>query len=117
MGTIRIQELEVHYHVGVPDVERAHAQRLLISLSMETDFEDAAESDDLAHTVDYFAVCQRLLSFGNGRSWKLIEKLATDIADTILAEFSVTSIEVEVRKFIIPEARYVSVTLKKSRSA
>ena len=115
MGTIRIQELEVHYRVGVPAEERATAQRLLISLSMETDFEDAAESDDLAHTVDYFAVCQRLLSFGDGRSWKLIEKLATDIAATILAESSVTSIEVEVRKFIIPEARYVAVSMKRMR--
>lgn len=116
MGAIRIEELEVHYRVGVPDEERARPQRLLINLRMDVDFEEAAKSDDLAHTVDYFAVCQRLLQFGEGRSWKLIEKLAADIADTILAEFAVASVEVEVRKFVIPEARFVSVSTDTTRT-
>ena len=59
---------------------------------------------------------QRLLRFGEGRSWKLIEKLATDIANTILIEFKPAAVTVEVKKFIIPEARYVSVYLHKRRS-
>jgi FolB domain-containing protein len=113
---ISIVDLEVFYRVGVPDAERGTAQRLLLTVVMEFDFLVAARSDDLAGTIDYFAVCQRLRKFGDGRSWKLIEKLATDVADTILVEFKPAAVNVEVKKFIIPEARYVSVSLNKQKT-
>ena len=113
---ISIIDLEVFYRVGVPDAERAQPQRLLLTVEMEFDFSAAARSNDIADTIDYFAVSQRLLKFGEGRSWKLIEKLATDIANTILIEFKPAAVTVEVKKFIIPEARHVSVSLTKRRN-
>lgn len=106
---ISIFDLEVFYRVGVPDAERAHPQRLLLTVVMESDFTAAAKSDGIADTIDYFAVTQRLLKFGEGREWKLIEKLAADIAEIILAEFKPNSVSVEVKKFIIPQAKCVSV--------
>ena len=111
---ISIIDLEVFYHVGVPDAERAQPQRLLLTVELESDFTAAAVSDGIADTIDYYAVTQRLLKFGAGREWKLIEKLASDIADVILAEFKPQSVTVEVKKFIIPEARYVSVFLARN---
>jgi dihydroneopterin aldolase len=110
---ISIVDLEVFFRVGVPDTERASAQRLQLSVELEFDFSAAARSNDIADTIDYHAVSQRLLNFGDGRSWKLIEKLATDIANTILIEFKPAAVTVEVKKFIIPEARYVSVSVAK----
>ncbi len=110
---ISIVDLEVFFHVGVPDAERAVAQRLQLTVELEFDFSAAARSSDLADTIDYQAVSQRLLKFGDGRSWKLIEKLATDIANTILIEFKPAAVAVEVKKFIVPEARYVSVSVTK----
>jgi dihydroneopterin aldolase len=110
---ISIVDLEVFYCVGVPDLERAAAQRLQLTVELEFDFAAAARSNDLADTIDYHAVSQRLLRFGDGRSWKLIEKLAMDIANTILIEFKPAAVTVEVKKFIIPEARYVAVTVTK----
>ena len=116
MSQISIVDLEVFYRVGVPDAERAQPQRLLLVIEMESDFSAAAKTDGIADTIDYFTVTQRLLKFGEGKSWKLIEKLATDIADIILAEFKPRSVLVEVKKFIIPQARHVSVALMKRRS-
>jgi len=116
MSQISIVDLEVVYHVGVPDVERVQPQRLLLTVEMESDFADAAKSDGIADTIDYFAVTRRLLKFGEGREWKLIEKLAADIADLVLSEFTAQAVTVEVKKFIIPQARHVSVTLTKVRS-
>ena len=113
MSKISIVDLEVFYHVGVPDAERAQPQRLLLTVEMEFDFSTAAKSDGIADTIDYFAVSQRLLKFGEGRSWKLIEKLAADIADAILTGFKPASVTVEVKKFVIPQARHVAVTLTK----
>ena len=116
MDTISLTDLEVHYRVGVPDAERAQPQRLLLTVEMQHDFTRAAASDDLRETIDYYAVSRRLLAFGEGRNWMLIEKLAADIAAVVLADFGATAVTVEVKKFIIPEARHVSVRLTRHRS-
>ena len=116
MSKISLVDLEVFYRVGVPDAERAHPQRLLLTVVMESDFTAAAKSDGIADTIDYYAVTQRLLKFGDGREWKLIEKLAADIADVVLTEFKPSSVSVEVKKFIIPQAKFVSVSLERSRA-
>ena len=113
MSKISIVDLEVFYRVGVPDAERAQPQRLLLTVEMESDFSAATKSDGIADTIDYYAVTQRLLKLGAGREWKLIEKLAADIADTVLAEFKPAGVTVEVKKFIISQARYVSVSLRR----
>jgi dihydroneopterin aldolase len=114
-GKISIVDLEVFYRVGVPDAERAQSQRLLLTVVMESDFTAAAKSDGIADTIDYFAVTQRLLKFGEGREWKLIEKLAADIAESILKDFKPQAVSVEVKKFIIPQTKYVSVTLTRQK--
>ena len=111
---ILIVDLEVFYRVGVPDEERTQPQRLLLTIEMESDFSTADKSDSIADTIDYFAVSRRLLKYGEGRSWKLIEKLAADIADLVLSEFKPQSVTVEVRKFAIPGARHVAVSLTRA---
>jgi len=116
MSKIRIVDLEVFFNVGVPDEERAKPQRLLLTVEMEFDFSSAAISDRVTKTIDYFAVAQHVLKFGEGRSWRLIEKLATDLGDEILSEFRPQNVTVEVKKFSIPQARHVSVSLTKGRA-
>ena len=114
MNKIIIKDLEVFYRVGVPDEERAQPQRLLITVEMEHDFSVAARHDDLTGTIDYFEVTQRLLKLGDGRNWKLIEKLASDIADLVLREFCAAAVTVEIKKFIIPQTRFVAVKIVRS---
>ncbi len=109
MNIITISDLEVYYHVGVPDAERAQPQRLLLTVEMAHDFATAAAGDDLRATIDYYAVSRRLLALGEGRSWKLIETLACEIAELVLKEFGASEVSVEVKKFILPEARHVAV--------
>lgn len=115
MSQIKLVDLEVFYRVGVPDEERISPQRLLLTVEMEQDFTGAAASDDLEKTVDYFAVSQDLLQFGEARSWKLIEKLAVDICEHVMQRFCPESVTVEVKKFVIPQARWVSVKHGQSR--
>jgi 7,8-dihydroneopterin aldolase/epimerase/oxygenase len=108
---ISIVDLEVFYRVGVPEEERVQPQRLLLTVEMRFDFSAAAKTDSITDTVDYFAVSQRLLKFGEDKSWKLIEKLAADIREMILSEFKAGDVSVEVKKFPIPQARCVSVVV------
>jgi FolB domain-containing protein len=110
MSKITIADLEVYYCVGVPDEERAQPQRLLLTVELFFDYSAAAAGDRLIRTIDYFAVSQRLLNFGEGRSWKLIEKVAVNAAEMVLGEFKPQAVTVEVKKFAVPQARYVSAT-------
>jgi dihydroneopterin aldolase len=112
---ITLSELEVFYRVGVPDAERERPQRLTLTLVMECDVGAAAAGDDLRRTVDYAAVAERLRGLGKGREWKLIETVAVDVATLVLEAFAVDRVEVEVRKFILPDTQYVSVRVARDR--
>ena len=117
MSKINIVDLEVFYCVGVGDEERATPQRLLLTIEMVFDFSSAAVSDRIERTIDYHAVCQKLLTYGEERSWKLLEKLVTNLCDMILADFKAQTVNITVKKFVIPQARHVSVQLSKTRVA
>jgi dihydroneopterin aldolase len=112
---IEIRELELTAHIGVPDEERAAPQRLTVSLVLEVarDFRDLG--DDLGKTVDYFAVSERVKALATARPRKLIETLAEEIAAQVLEEFAVAAVEVELRKFILPDTAHVAVRLRRER--
>ena len=116
MSKITIVDLEVHYCVGVSDEERAKPQRFLITVDMNFDFSSAAVSDRIERTINYQTVADDLLKFGQGRSWKLVEKLVENIAERVLTEYKPQAVLVEVKKFSIPQARFVSVSTGRSRS-
>jgi len=115
VSRISIVDLEVFYRVGVPDEERAKPQRLLLTIDLEFDFAAAAASDRIEDTINYRAITDDLLQFGEGRAWKLIEKLAADIADLVWRNYRPLSVKVEVKKFVIPRSRYVAVALTRAR--
>ncbi|HXS68603.1 MAG TPA: dihydroneopterin aldolase [Candidatus Polarisedimenticolia bacterium] len=115
MSRINIVDLEVFYQIGVTDEERAKPQRLLITVEMDLDFTTAAMSDRLEKTINYFDITQELLKYGTGRNWKLLEKLTTNIADFIMAKFRPEAVVVEIKKFSIPQAAYVSVAVARTR--
>jgi len=101
--------------VGVTEEERSKPQRLLVTVDMSLDFSVASVSDRIEKTINYQTVADGLLRFGEGRSWKLLEKLAANIADWVLDQFKPQGVMVEIKKFSIPQARFVSVSLGKSR--
>ncbi len=115
MSKITIVDLEVHYCVGVTEEERAKPQRLLVTVDMNLDFSSAAVSDRIERTINYQTVAKDLLKFGEGRSWKLLEKLVDNLADRVLYEYKPQAVMVEVKKFSIPQARFVSVSTGKQR--
>lgn len=117
MSRITIVDLEVCYSVGVTDEERAQPQRLLVTVDMNLDFSSASISDRVEKTINYQEVADELLRFGEKRNWKLLEKLVANLADFILAKFKPQSVAVEVKKFTIPKARYVSVSLSQARGS
>jgi dihydroneopterin aldolase len=115
ISKITITDLEVFYCVGVTDEERAKPQRLLVTVDMAFDISSAATSDRIEKTINYQQVADEVLKYGEGRNWKLIERLASNLADFILAEHNPEAVLVEVKKFVVPQARHVSVSVTKTR--
>jgi 7,8-dihydroneopterin aldolase/epimerase/oxygenase len=115
MSKITIVDLEVFWCVGVTDEERAKPQRLLLTVDMSLDFSSASVSDRIEKTINYQTVAEGLLKFGEGRSWKLVEKMAANVADWVLDEFKPQAVMVEVKKFSIPQAKFISVSMGKAR--
>ena len=110
---IGIRGLEVFANVGLPDGERAQSQRLLIDLRFAGREQPADLHDDIARTVDYHAVSLRAASIAEAGSRRLLETLADELAAVLLAEFSLRWIEVTIRKFILPNTEWVSVTTRR----
>jgi FolB domain-containing protein len=116
MSKITIVDLEVHYCVGVTDEEREQPQRLLLTVDLSLDFSSASVSDRIERTINYQTVADELLKFGEGRSWKLLERLVANIADHILTEYKPQAVMVEAKKFSIPQAKFVSVSTGQTRA-
>jgi phosphoglycolate phosphatase len=108
---IEIRRQRVPVRVGVPDEERAVEQEVEISVTMTPARRFAGAGDSLERTVDYFAVSERVRAVAREKERKLIETLADDIAAMVRAEFAVARVEVEVRKFILPDTECVAVRM------
>ena len=106
---ITIEDLEVWFHVGVLDSERTKPQRLLITIEMTRDLAASGASDNLEQTIDYYSVSEAIKSLGHTRRWKLIEALADDVCELVLTKFKPDAVRVVIKKFILPDTRWVSV--------
>jgi dihydroneopterin aldolase len=115
--TIHIQGLEVYASVGTSEAERATRQRLAISVTMWPITKLTNLQDELARTIDYSAVAIGIKEFVADRSDKLIETLAEALARNILQQFQAQRVEIELRKFVLPDTEYVSVKLTRERTA
>lgn len=113
---IHIEKLEVFAQIGVSDEERASPQRLVLNVTFWPAQEAANLEDDIARTVDYAAVCLETKEFARNRADRLIETLADALAGHLLELFEIQRITVEVRKFILPDTDFVSVTVTRERS-
>ena len=113
---IRIEQLEVSASIGVPEEERANPQRLIINISFWPYQQMRDLSDNIHNAVNYSVVADETKSFVRGQSVNLIETLADQVAAHLLKTFPIQKVTVEVRKFALPDAKYVSATVTRSAS-
>ena len=106
-----VEQLEVSARVGVTEPERAQPQRLSVSLAMYPRRPLVDLGDDIRNTIDYSEVCTETREFVRNRTDKLIETLADRLAEHLLQRFAIKRITIEIRKFVVPDAKFVAVTL------
>src|SRR5882724_12295518 len=113
---IHIEQLEIFARVGVPEKERASVQRLTVSITFWPQHHTRDSEDRIDKTVNYSTVAEAARNFARDQSVNLIETLADRLASHLLANFAVQKITVELRKFVLSDAKHVSVTVTRSPS-
>ena len=105
------------YH-GVMEQERQVGGEYLVTVSVDTDFSQAMESDDVADTVNY-ATLYDVVAREMRQPSQLLEHVAGRIAKSVLKGFpTVDSVSVSITKCIPPmgtDCRGASVELRCKR--
>src|SRR5262245_35788145 len=111
---IHIEQLEVSSVIGVLDHERKTPQRLTISISFWPHRETRDMADRIGQTINYALVAEETQRFVRDQSVNLIETLADRLAAYLLKTFPIQKITVEIRKFPLEHAKYVSAIVTRS---
>ena len=98
MDKVLIKNLQVETIIGIFNWEREVRQVVSIDLEMEFDNKVAAKSDDIEDALDYKKIGKRVSSYVERSKFKLVERLAEQIAKLVLKEFPVSSLTVSVTK-------------------
>ena len=95
---IELRGLRIRGNHGVFDHERRDGQDFLIDVVLWTDLRVAAASDDLADTIDYGTLAQRVHDIVAGEPRNLIETVGGEIADGVMDDERIVACEVTVHK-------------------
>ncbi len=89
---------------GVLPQEHEQKQEFRLGVTLILDTCEAAESDDLADTVDYGQVYRQIEKIMMGERHNLLESLASEIAHMLLADELVQAVTVRLEKCAAPLA-------------
>jgi 7,8-dihydroneopterin aldolase/epimerase/oxygenase len=96
--TIVVEGIKLRGRCGVTSEERAVGQTLIVDVALGPIDFPAARSDDLHDTIDYADVVDLVRSIVEQREFRVLERLATVIADAIWDRFRLQALEVAVAK-------------------
>ena len=111
---IHIEQLDVYTRIGVAEEERAKPQRLTVSISFWPYQQTSDLADHIERTVNYSAVAEETKNFVRDQSVSLVETLADRLTSHLLMSFPIQKLTIEVRKFALQDAKYVSVTVTRT---
>lgn len=116
-GKLHLQGLAVATFVGIHDWEQRVRQELILDLKIDYDCSQAAKTDALEDALDYERLAREVVSFVSGKRFRLLERIAVEVADMTLAKFQVEAVEVTVAKpHAIAEIQALSISVARRRS-
>lgn len=117
MDFIFIEELRVDAHVGIYERERVAAQPIEITLTFGVP-DEAAQDDDIAKTIDYAKVIERIRSELATRHFNLLETLGEYVIALMLDEFQAPWVKISIAKLgVMKGVRRVGVQIERARTA
>ena len=114
---IFLRGLEVECIIGFIEWERRIRQTVVIDVELPVDCARAAQSDDVADTLDYKKVAKRVIAFVESSQFKLVETLAQRLAMLVLGEFGLEWVRLSINKpGAIRGSRDVGVSIERTRA-
>ena len=100
MDKITVKDLEVFANHGVYEQENFLGQKFVISAVLHTDTRMAGLTDNLENSINYGEVSHLIKKVVEENTWNLIEKIAEEVAHTILVTYSnlVKQVDITVKK-------------------
>ncbi len=115
---IELRGLKVRGNHGVFEHERRDGQDFVVDVTVWMDLAPAARSDDLADTMHYGELAQRVAAIVGGEARDLIETVAGQVAEDVMTDVRVQAVEVVLHKPQAPiplEFVDVAVVARRSR--
>lgn len=98
-----LRGVELHAYHGLHEEEARLGQRFVVDVDWWLDADAAAAQDDYEATVGYDKVFEVIHEVSSGHRFRLLEALAREIADTVLARYPrVEKVRVELHKPAAP---------------
>ncbi len=112
---ILLEGIRLEIRVGTTEDERSQPQLCGLDLALEADLRAAGKTGKLDHAVDYAAVFRAVETLCAEASFGLLEELAEQICDKLLADFPVRKVKLRVRKLnpFSPRLNAVGVEVKR----
>jgi len=114
MDIIFLGGLEIDTVIGIYDWERKIKQKIILDIEMGFNIQKAAASDDIAHTLDYKAVSDRIVDFVERSEFYLVEKLIEEIANILRSDFAIPWVKITLnKKGAVSRARDVGIIIER----
>lgn len=95
---IELTGIEVFARHGVYEIEQVRAQVFKVDVAAYLDLSHPGNSDDLGDTLDYGSLATEIREVVGSESHKLIERVATRVAETVMAHPEVERTVVTIHK-------------------
>lgn len=120
MDCIHIEGIRAYGYIGFLPEEQVLGQWFEVNLTIWTDLAKAGKSDDLTETYDYSQDVAAIQTLIQTVKYRLIEKLAEDIAAIVLASEQIQQVKVRLTKLRPPIPNFsgqVTLEILRSRSS
>jgi|JFJP01.1.fsa_nt_gi ribonuclease HI len=95
---IYLKGVKAYGYIGYLPEENVLGQWFEVDATLWGDFEKSTYSDDLEDTVNYISCIRKIENLIQTQKFKLIERLAGAIADSLLEDLKITQVEVKIIK-------------------
>jgi len=119
VDTLRISAIRAWGHTGYFDAEQELGQWFEVDLEIALDLSRTGDDDELAHTLNYAAVIERVKGLVESSRFRTIERLNTRLCDAVLAFPEVREVRSTLTKVAAPIAGFdgrVAIEMVRRRS-
>ena len=102
MDTLRISAIRAWGHTGYFDAEQELGQWFEVDLEITLDLSRTGDDDELAHTLNYAAVIERVKALVQASRDRTIERLNSRLCDAVLAFPQVRQVRSSLTKVAAP---------------